>query len=212
MKDMSIFNGPHDLNALTERLAASDAPDTSAHLEAKGPEPRKKSDPSSWNPPFCGMIDMEIRRDGRWFYQGSPITRPALVALFASVLRREGDDYLLVTPVEKVGIKVEDLPFLAVEMIATGSGENQSLRLRNALDQWVEVGPAHPLRFDRLERDGLAPAVLWRDGLWARLSRPLSHQLADLGSVKAIDGTDWFGVFSHGEFFPMIEAAALDQA
>ena len=69
-----------------------------------------------WNPPFCGDIDMRIAADGTWFYQKTPIGRPALVKLFASVLKREGDKYFLVTPVEKVGIVVEDAPFLAVEM------------------------------------------------------------------------------------------------
>jgi hypothetical protein len=74
------------------------------------------------------------------------------------------------------------------------------------------VSDAHPLRFDRLDRDGLAPAVLVRDNLWARLSRPLSFELAERGQIKSLDGTDWFGVFSRGAFFPMIEADALDQA
>ena len=173
---------------------------------------RGRTNPSDWNPPFCGDIDMEIRRAGRWFYQGSVIGRPALVKLFASVLRREGERYYLVTPVEKVGIRVEDLPFVAGQLEVGGADDQKVLRLCTTLDEWIEVSATHPLRFDRLARDGLAPAVLVRDNLWARLSRPLGFELAELGRINRLDGTDWFGVFSHGTFFPMIEADALDQA
>ena len=173
---------------------------------------RGRANPSEWNPPFCGEIDMEIRRDGCWFYQGSVIARPALVKLFASVLRREGGAYYLVTPVEKVGICVEDQPFLAGRLEISGTDDQPVLRLGTTLDEWVEVSESHPLRFDRLAQDGLAPAVMVRDDLWARLSRPLGFELAERGQINRLDGTDWFGVFSHGAFFPMIEADALDQA
>lgn len=183
------------------------------HLpETAGGTPAVRPSPKDWNPPFCGEIDMEIRRDGRWLYQGSVIARPALVRLFASVLRREGEAYYLVTPVEKVGIRVEDQPFLAGQFEISGPADQPVLRLCTTLEEWIEVSDSHPLRFDRLDRDGLAPAVLVRDNLWARLSRPLGFDLANLGQIKTLDGTDWFGVFSHGVFFPMIEAAALDHA
>src|ERR1700688_4941672 len=104
-----------------------------------------------WNPPFCGDIDMRIAADGTWFYMKTPIGRPALVKLFASVLRREGDAYFLVTPVEKVGITVEDVPFLAVELKVEKAGQNvlrHVLRFRTNVDDWVEAGPDHGLRFE----------------------------------------------------------------
>ena len=202
------YNGP-----MSSPASLSGLETLRQHLpETAGDAGRPRSKPSDWNPPFCGDIDMDIRRDGRWFYQGSVIARPALVRLFASVLRREGDSYFLVTPVEKVGIRVEDQPFLAGQLDVSGPKDQPILRLCTTLDEWVEVSDAHPLRFDRLDRDGLAPAVLVRDNLWARLSRPLSFELAERGQIKRLDGTDWFGVFSRGAFFPMIEADALDQA
>ena len=82
-----------------------------------------------WNPPFCGDLDMRIARDGTWFYMGTPIGRPELVRLFSTILRKDGDSYVLVTPVEKVGITVEDAPFIAVDFEATGAGQSQSLAL-----------------------------------------------------------------------------------
>ena len=97
-----------------------------------------------WNPPFCGDIDMRIATDGTWFYMGTPIGRPALVRLFASVLKREGEHYFLVTPVEKVGIKVDDAPFLAVELRAEGG----VLNFRTNVDEWVTAGPDHTLHFE----------------------------------------------------------------
>src|SRR5471030_843194 len=104
-----------------------------------------------WNPPFCGDIDMRIASDGTWFYQKTPIGRPALVKLFASVLKREGDKYFLVTPVEKVGIVVEDVPFLAVELKVDRSEQDvlhHVLRFRTNVGEWVDAGPGHALRFE----------------------------------------------------------------
>lgn len=99
-----------------------------------------------WNPPFCGDLDMRIARDGTWFYQGTPIGRPAMVRLFSTVIRRDGDDYFLVTPVEKVGIQVEDAPFVAVRLDVSGEGEAQLLRFVTNVDDVVEAGQEHPLR------------------------------------------------------------------
>src|SRR3954470_14216423 len=101
-----------------------------------------------WNPPFCGDIDMRIAADGTWFYMQTPIGRPALVKLFASVLKREANKYFLVTPVEKVGIVVEDAPFLAVEVQTKDDVEGRVLHFRTNVDDWVECGPEHVLRFD----------------------------------------------------------------
>src|SRR4029077_2840332 len=111
--------------------------------ENKGPPPVER-----WNPPFCGDIDMRIAVDGTWFYQKTPIGRPALVRLFASVLKREGDKYFLVTPVEKCGIVVDDVPFLAVELYVEHDSGGRILHFRTNVDDWVACGPGHALRFE----------------------------------------------------------------
>src|SRR5271165_2111205 len=101
-----------------------------------------------WNPPDCGDIDMRIAADGTWFYGGSPIGRLPLVQLFASVLRKDGDRYVLVTPVEKVGMRVDDAPFLAVELRVEGAGADVGLSFRTNVDDMVSVDDQHPLRFE----------------------------------------------------------------
>ena len=165
-----------------------------------------------WDPPFCGDIDMRISADGRWHYGGSPIGREPLVKLFASVLRREADGrYLLVTPVEKLGITVEDVPFLAVEMHAEGEGEATRLVFRTNVGDIVTAGPERPLRFvDDPANGGLVPYVLVRGRLEARLTRALAHELASRAVTASVDGTEHLGVWSDGMFFPMMAADALD--
>ncbi len=171
-----------------------------------------------WNPPFCGDIDMRIAADGTWFYQKTPIGRAALVKLFASVLKRENGKYFLVTPVEKVGIVVEDAPFMAVELsVELGGGKTQApngqtLRFRTNTDDWVEVGAGHGLRFDEdADNGGLKPYVHVRRDLWAKVTRALFYDLVNLGEERDVDGTLMFGVASAGEFFPMTEASALTE-
>jgi hypothetical protein len=183
-------------------------------LEAIAAElPRAKGLPpvERWNPPFCGDIDMKIATDGTWLYQKTPIGRPALVKLFASVLKREGDQYFLVTPVEKVGITVVDAPFLAVELKVEADGE-QVLKFRTNVDDWVEAGPGHALRFEQeATTGGLKPYLHVRRGLWAKVTRALFYDLVELGEERVIDGKPMFGVSSHGEFFAMAEANALKE-
>jgi len=163
-----------------------------------------------WNPPFCGDIEMRIAADGTWFYQNSPIGRPALVRLFSTVLKREGDQYFLVTPVEKCGIVVEDAPFLAVEMQLTTGASGRSLRFRTNVDDWIECGPGHMLRFDsEPQSGGLKPYVHVRRNLWARVTRALFYDLVELGEEREIAGTQWFGIAAGGVFFPMAPAASL---
>lgn len=159
-----------------------------------------------WNPAFCGDIDMRIAADGIWFYGGTPIGRPALVKLFASVLRREEERFVLVTPVEKVGILVEDAPFQAVSMTRRGA----DLVFGTNVGDEVTAGAGHPLRFERAADDGLVPYLLVRDALWARLSRPLLHDLVAIGTTRPVDGTEWFGVASSGVFFPVMTAQELE--
>lgn len=166
-----------------------------------------------WNPPFCGDIDMRIAADGTWFYQKTPIGRPALVKLFASVLKREGDKYFLVTPVEKVGLIVEEAPFLAVELRVEHDAHDgvlgQVLRFRTNVDDWVEAGPGHGLRFEPEPAGGLKPFLHVRRDLWAKVTRTLFYDLVELGEERMVDGTRMFGVVSGGEFFAMAEASAL---
>jgi uncharacterized protein len=170
-----------------------------------------------WNPPYCGEIDMRIAADGTWFYQKSPIGRPALVKLFASVLKREADRYYLVTPVEKCGIVVDDAPFLAVELavelnVEPGNDDHTErkgniLRFRTNVDDWVECGRDHRLRFEiEADNGGLKPYLHVRRDLWAKVTRALYYDLVNLGEEREVDGTRMFGVSSHGEFFPMAPA------
>jgi hypothetical protein len=162
-----------------------------------------------WNPPFCGDLDMRIAADGTWFYMGTPIGRPALVKLFSSVLKREGDDYFLVTPVEKVGITVEDAPLQAVEMQVEGEGDGRTIAFRTQADDLVCVGPDHALRFERAAQDGLKPYVHVRRGLWARLTRALAYDLLALGEVREVAGVAMFGVAAAGEFHPALPAEEI---
>ena len=160
-----------------------------------------------WNPPFCGDIDMRIATDGTWFYMQTPIGRPALVRLFASVLKREGERYFLVTPVEKVGITVDDAPFLAVEMREAAG----TLRFRTNVDDWVACDADHALRFEpETATGGLKPYLHVRRGLWAKVTRALFYDLVVRGEERDIDGRRMFGVASGGAFFPMAEADGLE--
>jgi hypothetical protein len=164
-----------------------------------------------WNPPYCGDLDMRIAADGTWFYMKTPIGRMPLVRLFSSVLKLEDGKFYLVTPVEKIGITVDDAPFAAVEMRAEGEGKERRLAFRTQVDEWVEVGPDHALRFEKeAGTDGLKPYVHVRRGLWARVSRALFHDLAALGEVSEVDGHDWFGVYAIGTFYPMVPASEIE--
>lgn len=157
-------------------------------------------------PPSCGDIDLEIDADGTWLYQKTPIGRPALVKLFSSILKREGDRYYLVTPVERVGLIVVDAPFLAVELKAEHA-EDQVLTFRTNVDDWVEAGPGHALKFiPESATGGLKPYLHVRHDLWAKLTRALFYDLVALGEEREVDGKQMFGIASKGEFFAMASA------
>jgi len=163
-----------------------------------------------WNPPFCGDLDMRIGPDGTWFYLKTPIGRPALVKLFASVLKREGDQYFLVTPVEKCGITVDDAPFMAVEMKITDGSNGHVLNFRTNVDDWVACGAGHVLRFEpEPGTGGLRPYLHVRRDLWAKVTRALFYDLVELGEERSVDGQRMFGVASGGEFFAMAPADSL---
>lgn len=164
-----------------------------------------------WNPPYCGDLDMRIAADGTWYYMKTPIGRMPLVKLFSSVLKREGDRYFLVTPVEKVGIVVDDAPFAAVEMQVEGEGADRRISFRTQVEEWVEVGPEHRLRFEKeVGTDGVKPYVHIRRDLWARVSRALFHDLASLGDIARHEGRDWFGIHVAGTFYPMVDAREIE--
>ncbi len=159
-----------------------------------------------WNPPFCGDIDMRISRDGTWFYQGTPIGRPGLVRLFSTILRRDGDAYFLVTPVEKVGITVEDAPFVAVDFEVAGDGADRSLRFETNVGDHVTAGSDHPIRVERDPETGEpSPYVHVRAGLEALIDRKSFYRLVEIGDRR--DG--WFGLWSGGVFFRVIPEAEL---
>jgi len=184
-----------------ESLAAS----ARAAAGRKGPPPVHL-----WNPPFCGDLDMRIARDGTWFYLGTPIGRPGLVRLFSSILKKEGDAYFLVTPVEKVGITVDDAPFVAVDFEVEGEGEAQRLTFTTHVGDTVTAGPDHPIRVARDPETGEpSPYVLVRADLEALIDRKSFYRLVEIGDIAPQDGVDWFGLWSDGRFFPVIPAAEL---
>ncbi len=190
--------GQHGLDGITGALSGIAGP-------AKGPPPVER-----WNPPFCGDLDMRIAADGTWFYLKTPIGRPALVKLFASVLKREGEKYFLVTPVEKCGIQVDDAPFMAVELDVKGSSVGRVLNFRTNVDDWVACGPQHRLRFEPEARTGgLKPYLHVRRDLWAKVTRALFFDLVELGEERDVDGTAMFGVASGGDFFAMVPAEQM---
>jgi uncharacterized protein len=163
-----------------------------------------------WNPPFCGDLDMRIAADGTWFYLKTPIGRPALVKLFASILKREGDKYFLVTPVEKCGITVEDAPFMAVELRLARNDAGQVLHFRTNVDDWVACGGDHPLHFKpQPVTEGLKPYLHVRRNLWALVTRALFYDLVELGEEREVADERLFGVVSNGEFYPMARADSL---
>ena len=153
-----------------------------------------------WHPPYCGDIDMRIAADGTWFYAGTPIARPAMVQLFSGILRKDPERYVLVTPVECVGILVDDVPFIAVAMETRG----ETLRFVTNLGDEVEAGEAHPMRFGLAADGGVKPYVHIRGGLEARLTRTLAIEL--LHRAEERDGKA--GIASAGAFFAIGPAEA----
>ncbi|MFT6933189.1 MAG: hypothetical protein ACJAXT_001895 [Paracoccaceae bacterium] len=163
-----------------------------------------------WNPPFCGDIDMEIKRDGTWFHEGTPIGRMGLVRLFSSILKMEDGKYFLVTPVEKVGLRVEDAPFVAQDFEVVGTGPEQVITFTTHVGDTVTCGPESPLRVVRDASGEPSPYVMVRAGLEALIDRKSFYRLVDLGVPNNVDGTDWFGIWSGGTFFQIIPVAELN--
>jgi len=198
IKDDAVAKGLSGLEALVSRAGGG----------KKGLPPVEK-----WNPEFCGDLDMEIKADGTWFYMGTPIGRKALVKLFSSVLRKDDDGKTyLVTPVERVGIRVEDAHFIAVEMNASKIDGEQVITVRTHMDDVVEIGPENPLRFVTVEEnEGIKPYVLIRGRLEALMARSVMYELISYGEEIEVDGKLMFAVRSKGEVFPIMAADELSR-
>ena len=196
MNDNSSISSVDGLQALISR----------AGKFSRGPAPVEK-----WEPEFCGDLDMEIRRDGTWFYMGTPIGRHALVQLFATVLRKDDDGKTyLVTPVEKIGIRVEDAHFVAVEMNAHQVDGQQVITFRTNVGDLIEAGSDNPIRFVTVkENDGIKPYILVRGRLEALLARPVMYELIAMGEEIEIDGVLMFCVKSKGMVFPIMASDDL---
>ncbi len=163
-----------------------------------------------WNPPDCGELDIRIARDGTWFYLGTPIGRPELVRLFSTILRKDDDRYVLVTPVEKVGITVDDAPFVAVDFMVETREDEQVLTFETNVGDSTVAGPEHPIRVDRDPDTGEpSPYVHVRAGLEALIDRKSFYRLVEIGAHARHEGKQWFGVWSSGTFFPIIPSEEL---
>lgn len=153
-----------------------------------------------WNPAHCGDSEMRIARDGTWFHQGSPIGREAMVRLFSTILRREPDgSYVLVTPVEKLDIVVEDAPFVAVELKSEGEGRDRALAFRLNTGDLIAAGPDHELVV-RETADGPHPYLHVRSGLEALINRSVYYEMMNMALEEAGERV---GLWSHGRFFPL---------
>jgi hypothetical protein len=191
------MSGQNIVTPSAENIAAS----VSAATRGKGLPPVHL-----WNPPFCGDLDIRIARDGTWFYLGTPIGRPALVKLFSSILKKEAGKYYLVTPVEKVGIQVDDAPFVAVDV----DHRDGDLHFTTQVGDTMIAGPDHPIRVERDPETGEpSPYVLVRSNLEALIDRKSFYRLVDLGLHEIWKGESWFGLRSQSTFFPMIPSKEL---
>ena len=193
-------NGQNIVKVSAESLAAS----------ARAANSRGLPPVHLWNPPDCGDLDIRIARDGTWFYLGTPIGRPELVRLFSTILRKDGDRFVLVTPVEKVGITVDDAPFVAVDFSVEGSGTDQILHFETNLGDTATAGPDHPIRVERDPETGEpSPYILIRAKLEALIDRKSFYRLVEIGAHAQHGGESWFGLWSSGTFFPIIPSAEL---
>lgn len=164
-----------------------------------------------WNPPYCGDLDIRIGRDGQWWYLGTPIGRMELVKLFASVLKLEDGRYYLVTPVEKIGITVDDAPFVAVDFEVAEPGPNQAITFETNVGDRTVAGPENPIRVVRDPETGEpSPYVHVRCGLEALIDRKSYYRLVEIGDHETVEGSRWFGLRSGGVFFPIIPSAELE--
>ncbi|MEM6665894.1 MAG: DUF1285 domain-containing protein [Pseudomonadota bacterium] len=196
---------PEDPGKALHDLAAS-----ARRATVKGPPPVHL-----WNPPFCGNLDIRIASDGLWYYLGTPIGRQPLVNLFSSVIRRDGDDYFLVTPVEKIGITVDDAPFVAVSVAFEGEGCDQVITFTTNVGEQIVVAPDTALRFAPSPRDTdepgeVIPYLHVRRRLDAKIRRPVFYEMVDRAAHHDVDGVPHFGIWASGVFYPMVPSSLLE--
>ena len=204
------FDAAMEASEMTDTAQSQSGPNAEGIASAARKAAKKGPPPVHlWNPPFCGDLDMRIAADGTWFYLGTPIGRKPLVKLFSSILKREGDNYFLVTPVEKVGITVDDAPFVAVDFEREREGAAQRLTFLTHVDDRVTADAEHPIRVERAEDGTPRPYIMVRAGLEALIDRKSFYRLVEIGETETLDGVEWFGVHSAGEFFPIIQAEEM---
>jgi len=196
----------------TEKLADPGAADNLAKAVSRATKGRKGLPPVHlWNPPYCGDLNIRIARNGQWWYLGTPIGRVELVKLFASVLKLEDGRHYLVTPVEKIGITVDDAPFVAVDFRVEDRDGVQVLVFETNVGDETEAGPENPIRVHRVPESGEPrPYVHVRRGLEALIDRKSFYRLVEVGEHREVDGERWFGISSGGEFFAIIPSAEME--
>ena len=186
----------------------------SKFLQGLENQPKKfnNTDRTNWNPKYCGEIDMRISRDGTWYYCNSPIGRKALVKLFSSILIKEAERYFLITPVEKVGIIVDDVPFIAIDFNIITKNGNSSILFQTNVDHEILLGAHNPMRvhFNKKTQEP-SPYILVRENIEARIDRKSFYRLIELGEYFKKNGEDWFGIRSDNIFFPIITKSELER-
>lgn len=196
-----------------DELSPADAASLEALISRSVGQDRGLPPVDQWHPERCGDLDMEIKADGTWFYRGTPISREPMVRLFSTILRKDTDGgTYLVTPVEKLRIRVEDAPFIAVEVSVTQRGDEQVLTFRTNVGDIVEAGSDHPLRFDIADdNEQLKPYLRVRGRLEALFSRAVMYEVVDLGRSEMVDGVETFCVGSGGAIFPIMPMSRLEE-
>ena len=165
----------------------------------------------NWQPKYCGDIDMRIARDGTWFYCGSPIGRKQLVKLFSSILIRENNKYFLITPVEKVGIKVEDAPFIANNFERIVENKKPYLIFYTNIEETIILSKTNPFRvFINDKTQEPSPYILVRDNIEAKIDRKSFYRLIDIAEYSKIADSEWLGIYSDSTFFPIISKESLE--
>ena len=163
-----------------------------------------------WNPKYCGDIDMRIASDGTWFYCGSPINRKKLVKLFSSILINENNKYFLITPVEKVGIIVDDAPFIANDFEKITENNKSYLVFFTNIDETIVLSKKNPFRIsinDKTQEP--SPYIMVRKNIEAKIDRKSFYRLLDLAEYSLVKGQEWLGIHSDSTFFPIISKEKL---
>ena len=164
-----------------------------------------------WTPPFCGDLEIHIDTDGRWFYQKSEIKRDRLIKLFANILKKENDKYFLVTPVEKVGITVADVPFIATEIDVITEEQNILFKFTTNIgdETYLKEYDQFKILFKK-STDEPQPYINVRSNLFAKIDRKSFYRLVDYCAETLHRGEKWLGFHSNNVFFPLVKAEQLD--